>query len=72
MNDPNISQELLDKIRVSHELAIKALREIREHGTAVTPCPKRHTIPKLTMTSRGERRTISCECRHVFTEEIIF
>ena len=51
-------------------LAKKARKEKIETGQITVKCPKCQKIPEITMSSRGERTTISCSCGYIFNEEI--
>lgn len=56
----------------SISLANQARREWLETGEVKVICPKCHEHPEITMTSRGERTTISCKCRYISNCEINF
>ena len=53
-------------------LAKKAKREIRQMGFTSIQCPKCGTSPEITVTSRGERTTVSCACGYIHDVEINF
>jgi hypothetical protein len=62
---PMISEESIMLARQAH-------LEQQRYGHVIVTCPKCHQHPKVTMTSRGERLTISCPCRYVLSGEIYF
>ena len=51
-------------------LAKRAQREIIQTGYTNIKCPKCDTPPELTMTPRGERTIVSCDCGYVHNVEI--
>ncbi len=53
-------------------LARQAQLEQQRYGHVIVTCPKCHQHPKVTLTLRGERLTISCPCRYVLSGEIYF
>ncbi len=53
-------------------LAKKAKKEIRQMGFTNIRCPKCGGSPEITMTSRGERTIVSCNCGYVHDVEINF
>lgn len=63
------SQEILNNPNM---LAKRARKEIRQMGFTNIRCPKCGKAPEITMTSRGERTIVSCDCRYVHDVEINF
>lgn len=51
-------------------LAKIAKKEIRTAGFTNIRCPKCGEMPEITMTSRGERTIVSCDCGYVHDVEI--
>lgn len=56
----------------SSMLAKKAHRELEADSTTLVLCPKCQTRPTLTITPRGERSTVRCECGYIRNTEIHF
>lgn len=67
MND--ISQIMSEQSRM---LSRKAMRDLKTMDTTNVTCPKCGTVPKMTVTPKHERITISCKCRYVLTRKLIF
>ncbi len=63
------SQEILSNPIM---LAKQAKKEIRQMGHTNIRCPKCNGTPEITMTSRGERTIVSCDCGYVHDVEINF
>ena len=53
-------------------LAKKAKKELRQMGFTNIRCPKCDGTPEITMTSKGERTIVSCDCGYVHDVEINF
>ena len=53
-------------------LAKKAIQEMRLTGAVTVKCPKCGTIPKITISPRGERQTVRCKCGYIADGEIYF
>ena len=60
----------MDNHTESIMLAKQAKREQMQNGYVTGVCPKCKKHPIVTMSSRGERTTVSCECGYVFDGEI--
>lgn len=56
----------------SRMLARAAQEEIFRNGKATIICPKCHTHPKATTTSRGKRTILACKCGYIYDAEINF
>ncbi len=67
MND--ISQIMSEQSRM---LSRKAMRNLKKMDKTNVTCPKCGTVPKMTVTPKHERITISCRCGYVFDAEINF
>ena len=63
------SQEILNNPNM---LAKRARTEIIQMGFTNIKCPKCGTSPEITITSRGERTIVSCDCGYVHDVEINF
>ena len=53
-------------------LAKKAKSELRRNGKTAILCPRCNTVPTITMTPKGERTIVSCECGYVHDVDINF
>lgn len=57
-------------------LARKALKEFfdnnRDNSKITVICPKCGKPPKVTVTPKGERTTVLCECKYIISGEINF
>lgn len=51
-------------------LAKKAQQEWNVAGKIQVLCPKCKKAPEITMTTKGERTTVSCECGYIYNCEI--
>ncbi len=58
--------------RQSIMLAKQARLEQQKNGYVSVKCPKCNGIPEITMTSNGERTTVSCPCGYIKNIEINF
>lgn len=56
----------------SNLLANQARKEILLNGETVVVCPKCNTKPEISMSSNGERVTVSCKCGYICDVEIMF
>lgn len=54
----------------SSALAYQAMLEIHETGKIQTVCPKCKTTLKISMSERGERTYVKCDCGYVYYCEI--
>jgi transcription elongation factor Elf1 len=53
-------------------LAKRAKSEIRTNGKTAIICPRCNTVPEITMTPKGERTIVSCQCGYVHDVDINF
>ena len=53
-------------------LAKKAKREIRTMGFTTVMCPKCNGKPNITVTPKGERTIVSCDCGYIIDVDINF
>lgn len=64
------NETLHQSLPQSYLLAEKAKKEKRLTGEVKVVCPKCQEKPVITTTLNGERTTIKCRCRYIFSEDI--
>lgn len=64
------NEKLQEKSNNPIMLAKRARIEIIQTGHTNIRCPKCDTPPEITMTPRGERTIVSCDCGYVHNVEI--
>lgn len=55
---------------LSYTLADKARKELETGSTTSVICPRCHSRPVLTVTPKGERSKIRCNCGYIYDAEI--
>ena len=67
-----MNERLQEELNNPSMLAKKAKKEMKQMGFTSVRCPKCGSSPEITMTSKGERTIVSCDCGYVHDVEINF